>query len=154
MRPAIHTAIVGAVIGYLIGHLLGNVLASSNVATEYPNIALSDSSDWPIVLGYAFAVVGWVAGLGVFNDLLRQMVGRPVPVATEEEEAADTGVAKYFRFTLDHKVVGIQYLVGMIIYFCTAGLFAMAIRAELLSPTLSPVQLQRRTSRSSASTAR
>jgi cytochrome c oxidase subunit I len=135
MRPAIHTAIVGAVIGYLIGHLIGNFLESSNVATEYPNLALSDSSDWPIVLGYALAIVGWVAGLGVFNDLLRQMVGRPVPVATEEAEAAETGVAKYFRFTLDHKVVGIQYLVGMIIYFCTAGLFAMAIRAELLSPT-------------------
>ena len=32
-------------------------------------------------------------------------------------------------------MVGIQYLVGMIIYFCTAGLFAMAIRTELLSPT-------------------
>jgi cytochrome c oxidase subunit 1 len=135
MRPAIHTAIIGAVVGYLIGHLLGNVLASSNVATEYPNIALSDSSDWPIVLGYAFAVVGWVAGLGVFNDLVRQMLGRPVPVAREEEEAANGGIAKYFRFTLDHKVVGIQYLIGMIIYFCTAGLFAMAIRSELLSPT-------------------
>jgi cytochrome c oxidase subunit I len=135
MRPAIHTAIVGAVVGYLLGHLLGNVLESSNAATEYPNLALSDSSDWPIVLGYALAIVGWVAGLGVFNDLLRQMVGRPVPVATEEEEAASGGTAKYFRFTLDHKVVGIQYLVGMIIYFCTAGLFAMAIRAELLSPT-------------------
>jgi cytochrome c oxidase subunit I len=135
MRPAIHTAIVGAVIGYLIGHLLGNFLASSNVATEYPNLVLSDSSDWPIVLGYAFAVVGWVAGLGVFNDLVRQMLGRPVRVAREEEEAADQGVAKYFRFTLDHKVVGIQYLIGMIIYFCTAGLFAMAIRSELLSPS-------------------
>jgi len=135
MRPAIHTAIVGAVIGYLIGHLLGNVLESSNVGTEYPNLALSDSSDWPIVLGYAFAIVGWVAGLGVFNDLLRQMIGKPVPVAREAEEAAEGGIAKYFRFTLDHKVVGIQYLIGEIIYFCTAGLFAMAIRAELLSPT-------------------
>jgi len=135
MRPAIHTAIVGAVIGYLIGHLLGNFLAASNLATEYPNLALSDSSDWPIVLGYAFGVVGWVAGLGVFNDLIRQMLGRPVPVATEQEEMANGGIAKYFRFTLDHKVVGIQYLFGMIIYFCTAGLFAMAIRAELLSPS-------------------
>jgi cytochrome c oxidase subunit I len=135
MRPAIHTAIAGAVIGYLIGHLLGNFLASSDLATEYPNLPLSDSSDWPIVLGYAFGVVGWVAGLGVFNDLVRQMLGRPVPVATEEEEAAGGGIAKYFRFTLDHKVVGIQYLVGMLIYFCTAGLFAMAIRSELLSPS-------------------
>ncbi len=48
---------------------------------------------------------------------------------------ATPGLARYFRYSLDHKVVGIQYLVGMIIYFCTAGLFAMAIRTELLSPT-------------------
>ena len=48
---------------------------------------------------------------------------------------ATSGLARYFRYSLDHKVVGIQYLVGMIIYFCTAGLFAMAIRTELLSPT-------------------
>jgi cytochrome c oxidase subunit I len=45
------------------------------------------------------------------------------------------GLAKYFRYTLDHKVVGIQYLFGMITYFLTGGLFAMAIRTELLSPT-------------------
>src|SRR6202050_2616500 len=136
MRPAIHTAIIGAVIGYLLGHLLGNFLASNNVATEYPNLALSDSSDWPIVLGYGFAIVGWMIGLGVFSDLFRQVIGRPVRVeAHEETEAVNVGVAKYFRFTLDHKVVGIQYLVGMVIYFCTAGLFAMAIRAELLSPS-------------------
>ena len=56
-----------------------------------------------------------------------------MPVAEEEEEAAG-GLARYFRFTLDHKVVGLQYLVGMIVYFCTGGLFAMAIRTELLSP--------------------
>ena len=136
MRPAIHTAIVGAVVGYVVGHWLGNVLESSNVATEYPNLVLSDSADWPIVLGYGFAIVGWIIGLGVFGDLLRQMIGRPVRIEDEEEtEAVTDGVAKYFRFTLDHKVVGIQYLVGMIIYFCTAGLFAMAIRAELLSPS-------------------
>src|SRR5580704_10213263 len=136
MRPAIHTAIIGAVIGYLLGHLLGNFLESNNVATEYPNLSLSDSSDWPIVLGYGFAIVGWMIGLGVFSDLFRQVIGRPVRVeAHEETEAVNVGVAKYFRFTLDHKVVGIQYLVGMVIYFCTAGLFAMAIRAELLSPS-------------------
>ncbi|HEX3922913.1 MAG TPA: cbb3-type cytochrome c oxidase subunit I, partial [Streptosporangiaceae bacterium] len=134
LRPAIHTAIVGAVIGYVVGHWLGNVLVASNVNSEYPNLALSDSSDVPIVLGYAFGTFGWLAGLGVFNDLLRQVLGRPVPVESEEE-LAPVGVSRYFRFTLDHKVVGIQYLVGMIIYFCTAGLFAMAIRAELLSPS-------------------
>src|SRR5260370_1666388 len=63
------------------------------------------------------------------------MVGRPAAAngsGLPEDEVS--GLARYFRYSLDHKVVGIQYLVGMIIYFCTAGLFAMAIRTELLSP--------------------
>src|SRR5581483_6653680 len=129
MRPGIHTGLVGAVIGYAVGHFLGNAIGHT-----FDPLTLNDSNDMSIVFGYAIMVVGWLAGLGVFNDLLRQMVGRPVPVE-DPQTAADTGLARYFRFTLDHKVVGIQYLVGMIIYFCTAGLFAMAIRAELLSPT-------------------
>ncbi|HEY4853083.1 MAG TPA: cbb3-type cytochrome c oxidase subunit I, partial [Streptosporangiaceae bacterium] len=129
MRPAIHTALIGAVLGYLVGHWLGNFLS-----WNYARNALSDTNDFPIVLGYVLGTVGFLGGLGVFNDLFRQMAGRPVPVAEEEEESS-TGLARYFRFSLDHKVVGIQYLVGMIVYFCTAGLFAMAIRTELLSPT-------------------
>src|SRR3984885_8958093 len=75
-RPAIHTALLGAVIGYLLGHLLGNYLAGAG-NSQYPNLALSDSSDWPIVLGYLLAIVGWLAGLGVFNDTFRQIAGRP-----------------------------------------------------------------------------
>jgi cytochrome c oxidase subunit I len=133
MRPAMHTALVGAFVGYLLGHLLGNFLAGAGNA-QYPNLALSDSSDWPIVLGYVLAIIGWLAGLGVFNDLVRQMAGRPVNGAGSQEAETQGGLAKYFRYSLDHKVVGIQYLVGMLIYFCTAGLFAMAIRTELLSP--------------------
>ncbi len=129
-RPAIHTALAGAVVGYLLGHLLGNFLGSG-----YQQLSLSDSSDLPIVLGYLLAVLGWLTGLGVFNDLARQMAGRPAasrPGALADQDVS--GLARYFRFSLDHKVVGLQYLIGMIIYFCTAGLFAMAIRTELLSP--------------------
>jgi cytochrome c oxidase subunit I len=137
MRPAIHTAIVGAVVGYLLGHLLGDYLTgATGSASQYPNISLSDSEDWPIVIGYVFAIIGWLAGLGVFNDILRQMVGKPAVNGNGNGQAHESsGLARYFRYSLDHKVVGLQYLVGMIIYFCTAGLFAMAIRTELLSPT-------------------
>jgi cytochrome c oxidase subunit I len=136
MRPAIHTAIVGAVVGYLLGHLLGDYLTgATGAANQYPNTVLSDSEDWPIVIGYVFAIIGWLAGLGVFNDILRQMVGKPPVNGNGNGQAhEDSGLARYFRYSLDHKVVGMQYLVGMIIYFCTAGLFAMAIRTELLSP--------------------
>ncbi|MGN6173790.1 MAG: cytochrome c oxidase subunit I [Streptosporangiaceae bacterium] len=128
-RPAVHTGLLGAVIGYLIGNWLGLLVQSTS-----GNFAqgLSDTRDWPVVLGYVFGTVGWLAGLGIFNDLGRLMVGKPLP---DIEHAPEGGLAKYFRYTLDHKVVGIQYLFGMITYFLTGGLFAMAIRTELLSPT-------------------
>ena len=42
---------------------------------------------------------------------------------------------RYFRMTEDHKVVGLQYLIGVLVFLFTAGLLAMAIRTELLSPT-------------------
>ena len=124
-RPS-HTALLGAVIGYAFGHWLGNFVASG-----YQQIGTADDNDFAIILGYAFGVLGWVIGLGVLNDVIRQMLGRPVTGAEE----VGPGLAKYFRYSLDHKVVGLQYLFAMIGYFLTGGLFAMAIRAELLSPT-------------------
>jgi cytochrome c oxidase subunit I len=129
LRPAWHTALIGAIIGYAIGHWLGNFMTPSFVATGG---GANDVNDEAIVLGYAFLVLGWLIGLGVFNDLVRQMLGKPVNSRTRETAG---GLAKYFRYTLDHKVVGIQYLVGMLVYFFTGGLFAIAIRTELLSPS-------------------
>ncbi len=128
MRPAAHTALLGAIIGYLLGHLIGNMISSG-----YQQLPLSDSNDLPIVMGYLFGIVGWLIGLGVFTDIFRQVLGRPV-VGSGEGHVGDD-LAKYFRYSLDHKVVGIQYLYAMIGYFLTGGLFAMAIRVELLSPT-------------------
>src|SRR5207237_170515 len=61
-------------------------------------------------------------------------LGKPL-LAEVRRGGRETGLSKYFRYTLDHKVVGIQYLYGMIAYFLTGGLFAMAIRSELLSPS-------------------
>jgi len=128
MRPAFHTAFIGAVVGYLFGHWLGSFLAGG-----YQAVPLNDNDDFSIVLGYLFGVLGWLIGLGVFNDLYRQMLGKPVRVA--EEDLTVGGLAKYFRYSLDHKVVGLQYLFAMVVYFLTGGLFAMAIRTELLSPS-------------------
>ena len=130
MRPGAHTGVIGAVIGYFLGHWLGNFLGG-----DYARSSLSDTNDVAIVLGYAFAVLGWLAGLGVFNDLGRLMLGRPMPEEPRLLGKEEPGLGKYFRYTLDHKVVGIQYLYGMIAYFLTGGLFAMAIRSELLSPS-------------------
>src|ERR1700735_2204212 len=99
MRPAMHTGIIGAIIGYFLGHWLGHFLPCG-----YDRTPLSDMNDFPLVLGYVIAVVGWLAGLGVFNDLGRQIIGKPVPVAEEEEEAFGGG-GPLFRYSLGPQVV-------------------------------------------------
>ncbi len=75
MCPAVHTAIIGAVLGYVFGHWLGNLITSG-----YPQAATgggsSDTNDTPVVLGYLFMVIGWLIGLGFFNDLFNQMRGK------------------------------------------------------------------------------
>jgi len=128
-HAGVHTGLVLAVAGYFFGHWLGNALSYT-----YAQNSLSDSNDVPIVLGYAFAVIGWLIGLGIFNDLFRSMLGKPMP-DRELTDSLEPGLGKYFRVTLNHKVVGLQYLFGMTGYFLTGGLFAMAIRTELLSPS-------------------
>ncbi|MBE9228865.1 cytochrome c oxidase subunit I [Phormidium sp. LEGE 05292] len=40
----------------------------------------------------------------------------------------------YFTFNIDHKVIGIQYLVTAFFFYLIGGLMAMAMRAELLTP--------------------
>ncbi len=42
----------------------------------------------------------------------------------------------YLGFSTDHKVIGIQYLLTTFVFFLVAGLMAMLIRAELLTPQL------------------
>jgi cytochrome c oxidase subunit I len=127
LRPNVLTALAGAVAGYYFGHWLGNFIGS-----DYQQVATSDDNDFAIVLGYAFLIVGWLIGLGVFNDVVRQMLGKPL---NGNGHLVNGGTSKYFRYTLDHKVVGLQYLIGMLVYFFTGGLLAIGIRTELLSPS-------------------
>ena len=86
MRPGILTGIIGAVAGYALGHWLGNLITSG-----YPQAGTGggspDSNDTPIVLGYLFLVVGWLAGMGIFNDLGRQMAAGGSPTSMPKPPA-------------------------------------------------------------------
>ena len=118
------TAVIGGIGGYLIGHWIGNVIASG-----YASVQATGQNDVAISLGLALGVLGWLAGIGALNYPLAKLVGRePVP------EIPQAGWARYFKFTMDHKVVGIQYLFGVLTFLFTGGLLAMAIRTELLTP--------------------
>jgi cytochrome c oxidase subunit 1 len=121
--------LIAAALGYALGHLLGNMIAS-----DYQQVQGMGQNDMALVLGYLFATVGWLAGIGALNYPVMKLLGRQ-PLHVESEFDGRRRLRHYFNYTLDHKVVGVQYLVAMLVYFFVAGLFAMAIRTELLSPT-------------------
>ena len=76
---------------------------------------------WPPCWRSSFAVVGWLAGIGALNYPLVKLIGREPPPPVPEQSWV-----RYFRMTEDHKVVGLQYLVGVLLFFFTGGLLAMA----------------------------
>jgi cytochrome c oxidase subunit 1 len=119
------TAIVGAVLGYLLGHWLGNVIASG-----YDYIANSGVNAIANTGALTMGALGWMFGIGALNYPLAKIVGKqPAP------ELETTSWTRYFRYTADHKVVGMQYVIGVLLFLFTGGLLAMAIRTELLTPT-------------------
>ncbi len=48
-----------------------------------------------------------------------------------------TGIAKYLAWSIDHKVIGIQYMVTSFLFFLIGGSLAWLIRIELLTPEAS-----------------
>lgn len=58
-----------------------------------------------------------------------------VPAAHADENYLnhDRGLLSWL-FTLDHKRIGVMYLIGIMTSFVLGGLFALLIRAELLTP--------------------
>ncbi len=83
-----------------------------------------------VTVGFVFAMLGWVLGGGAWEHWVRPWFGYP---STWDE---GTGTARYWRYNTDHKVIGIQYLVTAGVSFGFAGLAAMLMRIELLTPML------------------
>ncbi len=119
------TAIIGAILGYVFGHWLGNYIASG-----YTYIANSGMNAVANTLALAFGTVGWLLGIGALNYPIAKMAGKE----PKRQETVNHW-SKYVRYSTDHKVVGMQYVVGVLLFLFTGGLLAMAIRTELLNPT-------------------
>ncbi len=115
------TGIVLAVIGYWAGVQLGN------------GFGLNDDMNTGVLLGYTFGSIMFLVGVGFANYPLARLFGWPV---TSQPSGDDyTGVWRYFSLSLDHKVIGIQYLVVMLLAMFFGGIGAMLVRTNLLDPS-------------------
>jgi cytochrome c oxidase subunit 1 len=120
------TAVVLGIAGYYLGWFLGHHITGESV--EY--FGDTDQNDVSVFLGYILGVVGFLVGLGFANYPFARLRGYPPSLREKESE----GAGRYFGLCTDHKVVGIQYLCGIGLFFFIGGLNAMLIRFELLRP--------------------
>jgi len=121
------TAVLLGIAGYYLGWFIGHQIDGKSFAFQ----SATDENDVALLLAYFFGVVGFLIGLGFANYPLSRLLGRPASLREKEEH----GIGRYFGLCTDHKVVGIQYLIGIGVFFFVGGLNAMLIRTELLRST-------------------
>ena len=108
-----------AVIGFIIGAVL---------ALGITSLTGRDATEPVITLGYVVGLIGWLMGVGVWDVWGREWFG------LETRSTTTHSWHRFFRFSLDHKVIGTQYLVTFVVLLLLAGLLAMVLRVELMSP--------------------
>jgi cytochrome c oxidase subunit I len=116
----IFKGLIGAAIGATLGGL-GVVLVRS--ASGHTAWHLEQA----LVIGYVVALIGWLLGVGLWSRWVKEWLG----LETGHDKS---GPARYFAFTTDHKVIGLQYLTTFLLLFLFGGLLAMLIRAHLITP--------------------
>ena len=87
------------------------------------------------VAGAFLGLVGFMIGIGSFNDWFKSAQLREV-TSPYEKELDGPRWTRFFSFWLDHKVIGIQYGVTAFLLFVIAGTFALIFRTELAAPGL------------------
>ena len=79
--------------------------------------------------------LGFMIGIGALIGPFRWLIGKDLTAEEQLFLAGDgQGNSRYFRYCTDHKVVGIQYLVGVMTLLGAGGTLAMMIRTNLISP--------------------
>jgi cytochrome c oxidase subunit 1 len=92
-------------------------------------------SDQVAVMTGAGWMIGFWIGIGAFNAPFRWLLGNDNSRDDDLYYAGyQGGRARYWKYTTDHKVVGIQYIIVTMSLLGVGGILAMAIRTELITP--------------------
>ncbi len=113
------TAALLAIPGYIAGNWLGTTAG------------LADPANAGAIGGYLGATIGFLTGLGFLNYALHRLFGSEVSHLTG---AYDRGPGRFYRLNFDHKVIGVQYLVTIMVMLFLGGVGAMFVRVNLLRP--------------------
>src|SRR5579875_2485324 len=118
-------ALVGVIFMLVAWYLSYHFMFSSDDPNTSNIVATLTMAAWAI---------GFLVGMGAFNGPFRWLLGRDQTHADDMYLAGkDQGVWRYFKFTTDHKVVGIQYLIVTMVLLAMGGTLAMLIRTDLIT---------------------
>jgi cytochrome c oxidase subunit 1 len=120
LKPLLKGTLWGLV-GFLIG---AAITALVRVAVGLDPVEMEAT----LTSAFAFGLSGWLLGVGVWDYWAREWLGLPLGENTAR------GWRRYFSFSTDHKVIGVQYLVTFVSLFLLAGSLAMLFRYELMRP--------------------
>ncbi|MEX0887229.1 MAG: cbb3-type cytochrome c oxidase subunit I [Phycisphaeraceae bacterium] len=67
------------------------------------------------------------------NPQATDIYGKPLPADADNYLTHSRGIASWL-LTLDHKRIGIMYMVAILTFFFVGGVFALLLRTELLTP--------------------
>ena len=128
--PSVVSGIVIGVVGAVIVGLLMNRITTAYSPDGVPN---DDAVTASVFIAW---VLFFMIGIGAFNGIFKWAFGRREPTPAEELQMAGKGQGlwRYFRFTTDHKVVGLQYLATALALFFVGSLGAFSIRLEQSRP--------------------
>ena len=121
------SAVILGVVGFYVGWWLGHLFEAASI--DYFDD--TGQNDIALFIAYFTGVLGFLVGLGFANYPIQRLLGKPASLREKETQ----GNGRYFGLCTDHKVVGIQYLIGIGVFIFIGGLNAMLIRFELLTPT-------------------
>ncbi|MFI5276112.1 MAG: hypothetical protein ACHQ1E_02490, partial [Ktedonobacterales bacterium] len=111
--PSYFSGAVLAAIGFIVGsQYVWHVIGGDNWDLNSPGQS-GNFLEQGFLAGFVLMTICWFIGIGALKYPFTWMFGMKDPDHAEELRLAgkDDGLIRYFRFTTDHKVVGIQYLV-------------------------------------------
>ena len=125
------TGIAGGLILATVVYFIGSIWLVP-WGTTNPSTFIQVGSDALWAATFAGWVIGFMIGIGALAGPVRWALGRDLTHEDAEYLAGkDLGKKRYWKYTTDHKVVGMQYLIMALVLFGLGGLLAMMIRTEL-----------------------
>ena len=102
--PSVVSGIILGVIGAVIAGVVVNRITTAISPDSVPN---DDAVTAAVYVGWLLL---FFVGIGAFNDVVKWGFARRDPTHAEEQQLAGKGQGlwRYFRWTTDHKVVGMQ----------------------------------------------